>query len=153
MPLLSALRFDALDRHRDLAPIFVRAFLATFLIYMSQDNVFSYDRMLEFRGFLAARRVPYPLLAAHVSVYAQFAAGLLYALGLFTRPAAAIMVVNFIVALIVAHVGTPFRTWLEPMAMLSGSLFLLVNGPGRLALDNLLAARLSAPRQLRSRTA
>ena len=136
----AVLRLEALDRHRELAPIFIRAFLATFLIYMSQDNVFSHERMLEFRGFLSARGVPQPLVAAHVSVYAQFAAGILYALGLFTRPAAAVMVFNFIVALLVAHVGTPFRTWLEPMAMLSGSLFLLLHGPGRLALDNVLLA-------------
>ena len=141
MPLGSLIRMERLDRHRELAPIFIRAFIATFLVYMSQDNVFSHERMLEFRGFLGARGVPNPLLAAYVSVYAQFSAGILFGLGLLTRPAAAVMVINFIVALLVAHVGTPFRTWLEPLAMLSGSLFLLVHGPGRLALDNLFAAR------------
>ena len=137
MPILVRL-FEPFERRRHWAPLFVRAFLATFLIYMTQDNVFSQARMLEFRDFLAARGTPQPLFAAHLSVYAQFTAGICFALGFLTRPAAAVMVVNFVVAIVIAHLGQSFRTWLEPVAMLSGSLALLFAGPGPLSLDGLL---------------
>jgi hypothetical protein len=40
------------------APVFVRAFAGTFLVYMSQDNDFSWARMREFEAFLAAHGFP-----------------------------------------------------------------------------------------------
>lgn len=129
------------DRLRPAAPLALRAFLAIFLLYMSQDNVFSAARMDEFTGFLAANGFPAPALAARLSVYAQFACGILIALGLFTRWAAAVMVFHFAVAIVGVHLDLPFRTYLEPLAMFSSSLFLFLHGPGPLALD----ARLARP--------
>jgi putative oxidoreductase len=129
------IELSALDRLRPAAPLAVRAFLGVFLVYMSQDNVFSADRMDEFVAFLDANGFPAPELCARVSVYAQFACGLLVAVGALTRWAAAIMVVHFAVAIVGVHVGLPFRTYLEPAAMLCCSLFLLLHGPGRFSID------------------
>jgi putative oxidoreductase len=134
----------ALDRRRDLAPLFIRAFAGTFLIFMSQDNVLSAARMEEFERFLATHGAPWPALAAPVSVYAQFLAGIAFLLGAATRPLAAIMVFNFVVALALVHARLPFRTWLEPCAMLASALFLLVNGAGALSVDRALARRRTA---------
>ena len=134
------IQLRVLDRVRPFSPIVIRVFLGTFLVYMTQDNVFSSARMREFVDFLAAQGFPAAELLAPISVYAQFTCGMLVVLGLFTRWAAAVMVVNFIVAIVGVHIGTPFRSFLEPMAMLSAALFLLLHGPGRLALDNLLDA-------------
>src|SRR3712207_2864433 len=89
-----------LGRHRDLGPLALRLFAGTFLVYMSQDNVFDPARMAEFEKFLTQFGFPFPALAAPLSVYAQFTAGVLFLLGLFVRPAAAVMIVNFIVALV-----------------------------------------------------
>jgi putative oxidoreductase len=130
------LQLRVLDRTRPFSPVVIRAFLATFLIYMTQDNVFSADRMQEFVGFLTTEGFPAAEVLAPISVYAQFTCGVLVALGLLTRWAAAVMIVNFVVAIGGVHIGTPFRAFLEPLAMLSASLFLLLHGPGRLALDN-----------------
>ena len=127
-----------LDRFRDDAPLLLRLFLGTFLIYMSHDNVFSSARMDEFEAFLGHNGFPLPALAARVSVYAQFAGGILILLGLFTRWAAAVMVVNFVVAVAGVHLGTPFRTFLEPLAMLSCSAFLAIAGAGRISLDRVI---------------
>ena len=134
------LQLRVLDRTRPFSPLAIRAFLATFLIYMTQDNVFSADRMQEFVEFMTAEGFPAADVLAPISVYAQFTCGLLVAFGLLTRWAAAVMVVNFVVAIAGVHIGTSFRTFLEPMAMLSASMFLLLHGPGRLALDNRLSA-------------
>ncbi len=125
----------ALERHRDIAPLFIRLFAGVFLIYMSQDNVFSGERMAEFERFLASNGFPAVPLAARVSVYAQFAAGIMFLLGAFTRVAAALMVINFLVALAMVHLKLPFRTFLEPSAMLASALFLLFNGAGRWSVD------------------
>lgn len=80
-----------LDRARPFSPLVIRAFLATFLIYMTQDNVFSAARMQEFVEFMTAEGFPAAAVLAPISVYAQFACGLLVAFGLLTRWAAAIM--------------------------------------------------------------
>ena len=136
---LSALRLDPLGRLADFGPTVIRAFLATFLIYMSQDNVFSGERMAEFERFLRQFGFPLVPVSARVSVYAQFACGILFALGLLVRPAAAVMVVNFVVALAMVHTRQPFRAALEPTAMLACALSLLVTGAGALSLDALLA--------------
>jgi putative oxidoreductase len=133
MPLLP--RFEFFKSRRDYGALFIRLVVGLVLIHQSQDNVFGYARMLEFRDFLAARNVPAPLLAAHVSVYAQFVCGILYVLGLFVRPAAVVMIVNFIAALVIAHLNAPFESAFLALVMLFSSLFLLFNGAGRPSLD------------------
>ena len=130
----------ATDR-RAWGAIFIRTFAGVFLIYMAQDNVFSAERMHEFERFLAGHGFPVPLLAARVSAYAQFAAGLCFLLGVATRAAAAVMVINFVVAILMVHLALPFRNALEPSAMLASALFLLVHGAGPLSVDAWLARR------------
>ena len=133
--------FSPLDRYRDYAPLFIRLFVGWHLIYGVQDNILSWERMLEFRDFLTKFNFPAPLASAVVSVYAQFICGVLYILGLFTRPAAALMMFNFIVALLMVHLGDPYPTAALAFAMLSGSLFLLFNGAGNASVDEWLRGR------------
>ena len=111
-----------------------RIFLGLTLVYGTWDNVFSHERMLEFRDFLAANGFPYPLFCAYLSAYAQFLCGLAIALGIGTRAAAAVMVVNFVVALAMVHVALPFSANIAPLAMLFGAALLVLDGPGRFAL-------------------
>jgi putative oxidoreductase len=85
--------------------------------------------------------VPLPLLAAHISAYAQFVCGVLYVLGLFVRPAALVMVINFVAALVIAHLDTPLDAARLALCMLFSSLFLLFNGAGALSLDNYITRR------------
>ena len=143
---LSALRLAPLARLADFGPTIIRAFLGTFLIYMSQDNVFSGERMAEFERFLGQFGFPLAPVSARVSVYAQFGCGILFALGLLVRPAAAITAINFLVALAMVHTRQPFRAALEPTAMLACALSLLVTGAGALSLDRRLALSPSAGR-------
>ena len=113
------------------------------LIDGTQDNVFSWARMLEFRDFLQQFHVPFPLLSAQVSVYAQFICGILYVIGLFIRPAALIMIFNFLVALFIVHLGTTFQESFDALMMLFGSIFFLYYGAGKISLENL--TRKTAP--------
>ena len=136
MPQLPGFKF--FEERREYGPFFVRLVVGFVLVYGTQDNVLSRERMAEFRDFLAARSVPYPLFAAHLSAYAQFICGLLYAVGLLVRPAAAVMVVNFVAALLVAHLDAPLDAARLALCMLFSSLFLLFHGPGSLSVDERL---------------
>lgn len=137
----SVLRLEYFERRSEFGVLFLRLFIAFVLIYGTMDNVFSWERMLEFRDFLAANGFPYPLLSAHLSAYAQFISGLLILVGLFTRHAALVMIINFLIALGMVHVGLPFNANIAPLAMLFGSLFLLFHGAGPYALDTRKARR------------
>lgn len=130
--------FNFFERRREYGAVFVRLVVGFVLVYGTQDNVFSHGHMLEFRDFLAARRVPFPLYAAYLSAYAQFVCGILYVLGLLVRPAALVMVINFVAALLIAHLDTPLDAARLALCMLFSSLFLLFNGAGALSLDNSL---------------
>jgi putative oxidoreductase len=129
------LTLRALDRHAELGTLILRLFFAFVLVYGTQDNVFHRERMLEFRDFVARHGFPYPLVSAYLSAYAQFICGLLIGIGLLTRLAALTMIINFIVALAMVHVGLPFASNISALAMLFCGVFFLLHGPGAAALD------------------
>ena len=133
--------FAWFDRRRDYAALFIRLAIGTRLISGTQDNVFSYARMEEFSHFLAAHGTPFPLAAAFLSVYAQFLCGALFVLGLWTRPAAVVMAINFLAALVIAHRQTPFEATWPALMMLAAALFFLFHGAGRPSVDASLADR------------
>ncbi len=125
-----------LNRHAEIGTLVLRVFFAFVLVYGTQDNVFDHERMLEFRDFVAQNGFPYPLSSAYLSAYAQFVCGLFIGVGLLTRLASLVMVVNFAVALLMVHVGLPFASNISPLAMLFCAVFFLLHGPGPFALDN-----------------
>jgi len=135
MTLVRALRLDSLDPYAGYGAVFIRLLVGHRLVVGTMDNVFGAERMHEFAAFLARHGFPAPLLSAHVSAYAQFLCGILVLLGAFTRPAAAVMVVNFVIALGMVHLGQPYLEKFDALAMLAGSLFLLLHGPGALSVD------------------
>lgn len=125
-----------LNRHAEIGTLILRVFFAFVLIYGTQDNVFNRERMLEFRDFVAQNGFPYPLFSAYLSAYAQFLCGVLIGVGLLTRLASLVMIVNFAVALLMVHVGLPFASNISPLAMLFCAVFFLLHGPGPFALDD-----------------
>lgn len=128
------LNFDRLDSRREYGMFFVRLIVGFHLIYGTADNVFSSARMQEFAHFLGERGVPLPMFSAHLSAYAQFICGILFILGVFFRPAAVVMIVNFIAALLIAHRTGGYPPAALALIMLFCSIAFLVHGPGRPAL-------------------
>lgn len=141
-----------LEKYKDFAPIFIRLIVGFHLVYGTQDNVFSYARMEEFADFLRARAVPFPLVAAFISAYAQFACGILFIIGLLTRYAAVVMVINFIAALVIAHRGDTYASMFPALMMLSGACFLALNGAGRPSVDAAIEKRGKVSQGTRYRT-
>lgn len=128
------MRYEWFERRKEYGMFFVRLIVGFHLIYGTADNIFSWARMIEFRDFLAARGVPFPLVAAHVSAYAQFLCGILFILGLFIRPAAMVMIINFIAALVIAHRVGGYPPAALALMMLFSSIAFLIHGPGKPAL-------------------
>ena len=116
------------DKYKDYSEVFIRMIIGFHLIYGTQDNVFSWDRMLEFSEFLTNFGFPIPLVSAAVSVYAQFICGILFIVGFQVRIAAVIMIGNFIIALLMVHTGDTYPGAFPAIMMLAGSLYLLFNG-------------------------
>jgi putative oxidoreductase len=128
-------RLSFARRHPEVGVLLLRLFIGFVLIYGTQDNLLSQNQMLEFRDFLAQNGFPYPLFCAYLSVYAQFIAGVMFLFGAATRYAALVMVINFLVALAMVHVGLPFSANIAPLSMLFGSLFFLFHGAGPYSVD------------------
>ena len=135
------LNLTFLEKYKDYAAIFIRLIIGFHLIYGTQDNVFSYARMEEFAGFLRVRSVPFPLFSAFLSAYAQFICGVLFILGAGARYAAVVMIINFVAALVIAHVGDTYPNMFPALMMLAAACFFLLNGAGKLSVDNLLERR------------
>lgn len=134
MPVLLDKFYHVLDENRGYGILLLRLLIGWRLVDGTLDNVLSWERMLEFSRFLDQFGFPFALASANVSVYAQFICGILYMLGWFIRPAAAVMIVNFLVALVMVHAGTTFQQSFEALVMFTTAIFFLLNGPGKFAL-------------------
>jgi putative oxidoreductase len=134
-------------RHADLGLLALRLITGAFLVYQSHDNVLSAARMDEFVGFLRQFEFVMPELLAPVSVYAQFAAGVGFILGLFTRWLGLITAFNFAVAVWMVHWNDPVPgIWPAAILIVLG-LYFGLRGSGRFGLDPLLEGRGSKRRR------
>ncbi|GHA54010.1 DoxX family protein [Pontibacter akesuensis] len=130
--------FSFFRRHRAYGTLFLRLAIGVFIIYGVQDNVFSWERMLEFRDFLAARGVPYPLVAAHVSVYVQFICGILLLLGAAVRWVGLLLILNFTAAILIAHLGQSFPQYYPAAQLIAVGFFFMFHGAGPVSVDAFL---------------
>ncbi len=131
--------FDRLEARKEYGLIFIRLTIGFRLIYGVADNIFSWAHMMEFRDFLDKLGVPFPMFSAHLSAYAQFICGALFILGLLFRPAAFVMTINFIAALLIAHRTGGYAPAADAWIILFVSIGFFVHGPGAAALDARLA--------------
>lgn len=113
-----------------------RVFLSLQILYGIQDNILSWSRMLAFRDYLLSQGFPIPLTSALVSVYAQLIACFLLLIGFKAKPAAAVLVFHFIIAVGVhIRAGDEFPAMLPALNILFGCLLFLFHGAGRPAVE------------------
>ena len=127
--------------YAEFGPFFIRFLIGFHLFYGNWGRVVRHKDWLEFHAYLVHHHFPFATVDTWVSGIAQVVCGILFMAGLFTRPAAAVMVFNFVVALWMVHWGQPYPRQAMALIMLCTSLFLLLHGPGRLALDNVIRKR------------
>ena len=131
-----------LESNRDYGALFVRLLVGVHLIVETHDQLLNWENFSRFSDLLAQHGVPASMVFAAISLASQAFAGVAFLLGAATRPAGALMVANFLVALGTVHVGHSYHEMFPALVMLAGSLFLLVHGAGKPSVDGLLAARL-----------
>ncbi|MEQ9426091.1 MAG: DoxX family protein [Cyclobacteriaceae bacterium] len=126
-----------LDSKKYVGILLLRIFIGSRLLYGVLDNVLSWERMLEFSGFLEFNGFIFPMANAVISVYAQFFCALLVLIGYQTRIASFVLIVNFSVALIFVHLraGDSVEGMTGALAMLFGGLTLLFTGADKISLD------------------
>jgi putative oxidoreductase len=95
----------------------------------------------QFIGGLTQGGFPLPSFLGWVAILSEFAGGLLLALGLLARPAAAFVVGTLAVAAFHVHSADPYQKKELALAYVLVSLAVLVAGPGRFSLDALFASR------------
>ena len=141
MTLRNALFLPRNERYADIGLLLLRIATGLFLIYQSHDNVLSPARMDEFVKFLAHFGFVWPELMAPLSVYAQFAAGIGFIFGAFTRWLGLITCFNFIVAVWMVHWNDPVPgIWPAAILVFLGLDFGL-RGSGRYGLDAMFERR------------
>lgn len=126
----------ALARQSDVGLLILRVVIGGHLIWSTQDNVFSWSRMLEFRDFLDQFGFPWPLVCALLSVTVQFLGGIALVLGVCTRLASAILAFNFVVAIVMVDSARPYPAAFAALAIVAAALCLLATGAGRHSLDH-----------------
>ena len=139
--LQNTLHFEFFKGREEYGVVFLRLLIGVFIIWGVADNIFSWAHMVEFQKFLSARGVPYPLFAAHLSVYAQFICGLSILFGAFVRLTSIVFIINFIAAIVIAHLGHSFQQLFPPLMMIAAGLFFLFHGAGPLSVDAWLEKR------------
>lgn len=125
----------ALARSSDLGLPTLRLVIGGHLIWSTQDNVFSWTQMLEFRDFLEQFGFPWPLFCAVVSVAAQFLCGIAFVLGAYIRLAGAIMAFNFVIAVVMVDGLRPYPAAFAALSIVAAALCLMFAGAGRWSID------------------
>lgn len=74
-----------------------------------------------------------------LSLFAEIFCSMLLVLGLFTRIAAFIILVNMAIAVFMFHKNDPLKTIGVPLMFLSSVFTLLLVGPGRVSVDGMMA--------------
>lgn len=127
--LPNAKRFD------DAALLFMRIVVGTFLIWGVLDNILHAERMQEFVDFLTKFNFPAPHVMAPLSVWIQFLIGLCFVLGLLTRWAGVLCVLNFIVAIAMVDRFGGIRGSFSSVCLILIGLYLATHGAGRYSID------------------
>jgi putative oxidoreductase len=73
-----------------------------------------------------------------LSIFAEVFAALLLVLGLFSRIAAFILLIDLAVAVFMFHKGQPVKQFEVAIIYLSGFFFLLLSGPGKFSVDGMM---------------
>jgi putative oxidoreductase len=130
------------QRFGDFALLLLRVFVGAFLIWGVWDNVTDAREMAKFAGFLEHHGFTQPKLLAQVSVYVQLLVGIGFILGLFTRWAGILCIINFVVAIVMVDRFLPEgpRAIFPSGCLVAIGLYLATYGAGRFSMDAALKA-------------
>ncbi len=128
---------DKLARFKQYAPICIRFIFFLYLILAVKAQVYLPSNVEKFSENLGGMGFPFPLFFAYLASWSVFIAYILVTLGWKVRLAAVPLVIYFSVAVFVYHVPAAhgISKTMPATVMLAMSLFLLLNGAGKLSID------------------
>lgn len=127
-----------LEGKKDIGLLLLRLLIGWRLVAGTWKYAFGIQPLGEVIAFFTALGIPVPAVSAVISVYAQLACGFLLLVGCFTRISALLMIVNFSVAIVAAHLQDPIEKSFPAWALLILSVLLLINGSGKYSVDHYL---------------
>lgn len=131
--------FASLSRYRDIGVLLIRLAFGFQLVKVSYLNaLYPGDYLPQFIAYQHALGFPFPTVGAYLAAYTEFLGGILLILGLWTRWAALLLTINFSVAVTMAHlaINDDYHNTFPAVNLLAVSIFLLLNGPGKYAVDS-----------------
>jgi putative oxidoreductase len=123
------------ETKKDYGAIFLRVIIGWRLLAGVWPYVSQARSINEVKTFFIQLFIPLPLWSAYISVYVQFICGILVIAGLWIRPAALLMIINFSVAILAGHLNDGIEKSFAAWIILAASFFFLFYGPGKLAMD------------------
>lgn len=122
----------------DLGVLVLRLAFGFQLVKVSWPYAVDPGKQAEFMNYLQTLGFPFPTVGAYLSVYTEFVGGTLLLIGLWVRPAALLLVINFTVAFFMAHIAIDdtYQNTFPSANLVAVNLFLLINGAGKYSLDN-----------------
>lgn len=99
-----------------------------------------------FVGMVGGMGFPAPALFAWLAAIAEFVGGIMIAIGLLTRPAAAYVAIHFVVVAFIAHAGDSMGDRELPLIFLSIAVLFALSGAGRYSVDALIGRSKTAAR-------
>lgn len=120
------------------ATIFIRLAFGFHLIQYTYGDVFELSAGNSNKEWLGSMGVPFPYLMGWVYILIEFIGGIALIVGFKVRWFAMLLIINFIVALLLVHIGKTYKESFEAIQMLAVSLFCLFNGAGKISIDDYL---------------
>jgi putative oxidoreductase len=127
----------SLSRFRDVGILIIRLAFGLQLIIVSWPYIIESEKQNEFVNYLATLGFPFPKVGSVLSVYTEFIGGILLLFGLLMRPAAILLIINFLVAVFLAHlfINDTYQNTFPAANLLAVSIFFLFNGAGNYSID------------------
>jgi len=129
-------------RYSEWAPTFLR--LAIGIIFMAHGRMKLFGGLDRVENMLASMGFPLPGVFAIILAGTEFFGGIFLLLGLFTRYAAALIVIVMAVAILKVHLphGLTGQGGYEfPLSLLVGAMALMLLGPGKASVEKTLLKR------------
>lgn len=129
---------QSLTRFRDLGVLILRLAFGFQLVKASWPYATNpAENFPQFEQYLTSLGFPLPGVGVYLSTYTEFLGGILFLLGLWTRPAALLIAINFLAAFFMAHIAISdtYQNTFPSANLVAVSLFLLFNGAGKYSVD------------------
>jgi putative oxidoreductase len=135
MKKLNLLLASIFGKQTDIGTLLLRILVGFHLLYAVHGVLFSSTAMKGVVGFFDSQHIIFPAITAPLTAWTEAICACLFIVGIFTRMAAVAMIIVFVNALVIVHIGHPYPEAFPALVMLVGSVHLLCNGAGKYSLD------------------